>query len=278
LVRREHTWSEFGEFVPAELKDGIQKVAASALSKDQDNYYLVVTPRHNKLYRLFVSNIITYVNQKTEICVHLVQMRTKTYGDPHTAQLLKSVNVGFRFRSLVLEGESEFRVEKLGFPSVLASHFKDKIREMLTELNLILNDVDEANINDPSFLIRIWGNGNESKVKQMFDTWTTSLAELYAAADGVLNSIDDSDIMRAKEPFLTALRRFSTDVETMNGEFTARAFRLLTEKMETTLRFYETPYRLPTQGKSLSNMESFKTDDQKNGSSIANGHDVPPPH
>jgi hypothetical protein len=275
-ARREHTWSEFGELVSDELKDnlllGIQKVSASAILKGQDNYYLVVSPRYNDSYRLFVTNIVTYVNQKTEICIHLAQMRVKDYGDPDTERLLKSITVGLRFRSLVLENQSEFRVDKLGFPSVLPTHFKEKISEMLTEMDLILNDVDEANINNPSFLIRIWGDGNESKVKEMFDTWTTSLAELHAAADGVLNSIDDSSIRRAKEPFLTALRRFSTDVETMNGEFTARALQLLAEKMETTLRFYETPYRL-TQGK-----RSFNTGDQKNNFSVANGHDVPPPH
>jgi TIR domain len=281
IIRMEHTWSEFGELIPAELRAnlllGIQKVAASVLSKDPDNYYLVPSAPYNKSYRLFVSKIITYVSKKTEILVYLVQMKTKDYGDPYTTRLLKSINVGLRFRSLVLEEESEFRWEQLGYPSVLPSQFKDRIAEMLMEMDLILNEVAEANITDPSFLIRVWGKGNESKVKQMIDTWEVSLNELHAAADGVLNSIDDSGILRAKGPFLTALRRFSEDVETMNGEFTARVLHLLAEKMENALKFYEAPY-LVSHDKNVSNMKNINAGDLENGSSVANGRDMSPPH
>jgi hypothetical protein len=275
MDRREHTWSEFGELVPGELKAnlllGIQKVAAAALTKDRDNYYFVAAPLHKKTYRLFVSEIITYVNNRTEVWVYLAQTNTKDYGDPYTTRLLKSINVGLRFRSLVLEEESEFHAEALGYPSVSTSQFKDKVCELLTEMDLVLNGVAEANINDPSFLIKMWGRGNESKVKQMIDTWEKNLTELYAAADGVLNSADDSGIQHAKEPFLSALRRFSADVETMNGEFTSRVLYLLAEKMEKTLEFYRAPYR-------VSNMEGIKTDELKNGSSVANGGNVQPPH
>jgi hypothetical protein len=41
--------------------------------------------------------------------------------------------------------------------------------------------------------------------------------------------------------------------------------------MEKTLEFYRAPYR-------VSNMEGIKTDELKNGSSVANGGNVQPPH
>ena len=223
-IGREFTWLELGEKIPSELRAncvaGIQQLATTVLKGGGDNYHVVTTVPRDKSFRLFVSKVVTYVSQKTEIHIYVVQMRTKDYGDPQSTRLLKAISVGLRFRSLVLEDESPFRPEKLGYPVVTAADLKTKVSEMLGQMDLILREAVEADLSNPALLILIWGKGQEKKVQDMLDRWEMTRKRLYAAADEVLSSGDDESFRRKKENFIKALQAFGEDIETTNREFT----------------------------------------------------------
>jgi len=235
-IGREFSWLELGEKIPTELRAncvaGIQQLATTVLKGGGDNYHVVTTVPRDKSFRLFVSKVVTYVSQKTEIHIYVVQMRTKDYGDPESTRLLKAISVGLRFRSLVLEDESPFRPEKLGYPVVTAADLKTKVSEMLGQMDLILREAIEADLSDPALLILIWGKGQEKKVQDMLALWEMTRKRLYTTADEVLSSGDDESFRRKKENFIKALQAFGEDIETMNREFTSRVLTLLRDYVE----------------------------------------------
>jgi len=205
-IGREFTWAEFCEKIPATVRancmSGVQQLATTVLKGGGDNYHVVTTVPRDKSFRLFVSKVVTYFSQKTEIHIYVVQMRTKDYGDPESTRLLKAISVGLRFRSLVLDEQSPFRPEKLGHPIVTAPDLKAKISEMLGQMDLILREANEADLSDPAFLIAIWGRGQEKKVQDMIDVWEVTRIRLYASADDVLMAAEDVSFRQKKENLL----------------------------------------------------------------------------
>jgi hypothetical protein len=236
---QEYSWPEFCENVPSELQtsvlSGIRMLTAQVLKGTGENYHVVTSVRRDKAFRLFVSKVVTYVSQKTEIHVYIVQMRTKEYGDPLTSRLLKAISAGLRFRFLLLEEQSEFRPEKLGHPIVSATDLKAKIVEMLGQIDLILRDAVDADLEEAEILILIWGRGQEAKVQAMMEVWEKSRQALYAAADAILNSTDESAFRSEKQDFINALTTFCANVEEMNREFTSRVLWLLAEQVKGTI-------------------------------------------
>ena len=235
-IGREFTWLEVCDKIPAELRAnciaGIQQLATTVLKGGGDNYHVVTTIPRDKSFRMFVSKVVTYVSQKTEIHIYVVQMRTRDYGDPQSTRLLKAISVGLRFRSLVLEDQSQFRPEKLGHPVVTAADLKAKVSEMLGQMDLILREAVEADLSDPAFLILIWGKKQEKKVQDMIDVWEKTRRQLYAAADEVLSASDDDNFRRKKENFVKALQAFGGEIETMNRDYTSRILTLLRDYVE----------------------------------------------
>jgi TIR domain len=235
-IGREFTWAEFCEKISAKVRAncmaGVQQLATAVLKGGGDNYHVVTTVPRDKSFRLFVSKVVTYFSQKTEIHIYVVQMRTKDYGDPESTRLLKAISVGLRFRSLVLDEQSPFRPEKLGHPIVTAPDLKAKISEMLGQMDLILREANEADLSDPAFLISIWGKGQEKKVQDMIDVWEVTRIRLYATADDVLMAAEDVSFRQKKGKFIEALQYFCDDVESMNREYTARILTLLRTYVE----------------------------------------------
>jgi hypothetical protein len=228
---REYKWPEFLDKIPEELRGncsaGIRLLTGAVIKNIGDNYHVVTTVERDKSFRLFVSKIVTYVSQKTEIDIYIVQMRQKEYGDPYTSRLLKAISAGLKFRFLFLEAQSEFRPEKLGYPTITASDLRAKISEMLGEMDLVLREAVEADLRDPHILIDIYGKGQEKKMQDMMDAWERDSKALYTTANDVLSSSDDASFRQKKEKFIAALTAFCASVEQMNHEFTSRVLALL---------------------------------------------------
>ena len=186
---------------------GIQRLVAAVVTGTGDNYHIITTTQRDKSYRLFVSKVVTYVSQKTEIHIYVVQIRTKEYGDPLTTRLLKAISVGLRFRFLLLEEQSEFRAEKLNFPTIEPPELKAKIVEMLAQIDSIIREAGEADLSDPDLCITIWGKGQEQKLEDMMKLFDAVREQLNLSAQAVLSSPSDGDFARTKRASSKHLRR-----------------------------------------------------------------------
>jgi hypothetical protein len=228
---REFTWSDFvARMNPTAIgpwREGIRLLVSSVLQGSGDNYMVISTMQKDIAYRLFVSRVVTYVSKRMEVHIYVVEIKSKEYGDKETSQLLKAVSVGLRFRFLVLEQDSEFTPQNLGFPIMTLDVLKPKVAELLSQMNLILRDANQAGLQNPQILRRIW-NGNAAKVQDMMTVWERARKDLYATADGVLHATD-ANFADRKVAFISSLTKFCQEIETMNREFTAKVMHLLAE-------------------------------------------------
>ena len=228
---REFTWADFLARMDSTAigawREGIRLLVSSVLQGSGDNYMVISTIQKDVAYRLFVSRVVTYVSKQTEIHIYVVEIKSREYGDKETTQLLKAVSVGLRFRFLVLEQDSEFTPQNLGFPTMTLDVLKPKITELLSQMNLILRDANQAGLQNPQILRRIW-NGNAAKVQDMMAIWERARADLYLTADQVLHATD-TNFADKKAAFISSLTKFCEETEMMNREFTAKVMHLLAE-------------------------------------------------
>jgi hypothetical protein len=240
---REFAWTDFKKKMPSELgstwTEGIRSLITSVLLGDADNYHVVSSTKGDKAFRLFVSRIITYVSKKTEIHIYIVQMIVRHYGDPLTTRLLSAISIGLRYRFLLLEPESKFNSDKLAYPltmnpSAELDALKSITRELLSEMELVLRDANEANLLDPSLLELIWGAGSGDQVRRMMGDWETARSRLYLAAQNVLGA-SGADSTERKRLFLDALCGLKSETERMNREYTLRALHALSGQIEKSL-------------------------------------------
>jgi hypothetical protein len=127
----------------------------------------------------------------------------------------------------VLEQDSEFTPQNLGFPTMTLDVLKPRITELLSQMNLILRDANQAGLQNPQILRRIW-NGNAAKVQDMMAIWERARADLYLTADQVLHATD-ANFADKKAIFISSLTKFCDETEMMNREFTAKVMHLLAE-------------------------------------------------
>jgi TIR domain len=228
---REFTWADFlARMDPTAIgpwREGIRLLVSSVLEGSGDNYMVISTIQKDIAYRLFVSRVVTYVSKETEIHIYVVEIKSREYGDKETTQLLKAVSVGLRFRFLVLEQDSEFTPQNLGFPIMTLDVLKPKIAELLSQMNLILRDANQAGLQNPQILRRIW-SGDADKVQDMMTIWERARRDLYSTADAVLHATD-ANFADKKAAFIGSLTKFCEGTETMNREFTAKVMHLLAE-------------------------------------------------
>ncbi len=234
---REFTWADFlGRMNPATLgawRESIRLLVSSVLQGSGDNYMVISTIQKDVAYRLFVSRVVTYVSKQTEIHIYVVEIKSREYGDKETTQLLKAVSVGLRFRFLVLEQDSEFTPQNLGFPIMTLDVLKPKITELLSQMNFILRDANQAGLQNPQIVRKIWA-GNGAKVQDMMVIWERARGDLYLTADQVLHATD-ADFAEKKAAFIGSLTKFCEETETMNREFTAKVMHLLAETIAQTM-------------------------------------------
>ena len=209
--------------------EGIRLLVSEAIQGGGDNYHVVTTLKRDRAFRLFVSRIVTYVSQQTEIHIYIIEMKTKDYGDEDTTRLLRAVSLGLRFRFLVLEEKSEFTPAKLSFPVITREMLMSKVTELLAQMNVILRDSQTAGLAEPSLLQIIWGDDGATKVGQLMAIWNDAHSDLYTKAHQLLACATD-DFEERREKFLRALHAFCDQTEEMNREYTSRALHALAER------------------------------------------------
>jgi hypothetical protein len=244
--KRDFSWHEFiSKIRPEDLvgvwDQGIRFLVADAVRGDGDNCHVVTTLKHDRSFRLFVSRIVTFVSQQTEIHIYIVEIKTEHFGDKQTSRLLNAISVGLRFRFLVLEDSSEFTPTKFGFPTLKAPAVKQTVGRLIAAINDILRDAQEANLHDPALMEMIWGRDGALNVQSMMEIWEKSRLALYSSADALLraNSKEVEDIAGANSPrvrFIESLKTFCATTETMNKDFTLRSLAVLTNSVEDALK------------------------------------------
>jgi TIR domain len=236
---RQFTWEDFNAKMPDDMggtwAEGIKALVTAALHSSDENYHVVSTAKGDKAFRLFVSRIVTFVSKKTEIHIYIVQMVVRHYGDQITSRLLSAISIGLQFRFLFLEEKSKFKPENFEVPkapqvSEELDYWKRDVRELMSQLDLVLRDAQEAHLMDPDLLYKIWGAGTGPQLQEMMGTWQAAYDKLYLAAQQLLIA-SSSDFATKRQPFIEGLRSLRTATRAMNQQYTLRALHAVAEEI-----------------------------------------------
>lgn len=236
---REFLWSDFAAKMPDDFRgswvEGIRVLVAGMLQGNHENYHVVTTPKGDNAFRLFVSQIVTFFSQKTEIHIYIVQMIVRHYGDAVTSRLLSAISVGLQFRFLFLEKDSKFRPGRFLYPMSIDAErepevWKSTVTELIAQMDLVLREAKNQHLMDADLLDKIWSPGNGSRVQEMMGIWEGARAKLYAAAQQILTS-SASEFAGRQAAFREALKELCDKTEIMNREYTLRALRAITKEI-----------------------------------------------
>jgi hypothetical protein len=233
------SWSDFVKKIPEDSRgtwvEGIRSLVASALQGSNENYHVVSTPKGDIAFRLFVSQIVTFVSKKTEIHVYIVQMIVRHYGDALTSRLLSAISVGLQFRFLFLEDKSKFRPATFNFPlsmdvSKEADAWKSAVTELLVQMDLVLREARDQHLMDTDLLDKIYGSDGGPRVQELMGIWEAARVKLYAAAQQVLTS-SASEFASRQAGFREALKDLCEKTKIMNRDYTLRALQAITKEI-----------------------------------------------
>jgi len=207
LPEKEISWSDFQAKVSGRYrlfwKDTIENVILTSLGRpDSDNSQIIISFREESAYRVILGSRVKYYNGIAEFHLYFVEiLRRRDLGDEKSTNLLKALGLCCRFNFMFLENLSEFSANSI---SVETFNIKEKVRQLVQELNLLRRDSIEAKLDEP----RIWAS--------LLDGWQAILdinagyapieVRIREAAIHVLGADDLTKIQMAKEILVSAIR------------------------------------------------------------------------
>jgi len=221
-------WNDFsGAIADADIAQAwtntVQMLVSAALRGDfRDNRQIVTTRERDRAFRMFVARSIIYYSAVHEIHIYIVEIRYKDYGDVTTTMLLKAISLGLQYRFMFLErAASDFSPET--FNATLPDQLRPKVAEMVQQLNYLLWFSSDAGLRKPENILIILGEGvKHEEISDQLTKWEGAKASLYSAAQKVLSSSDDKELVRNQGEFVTALQNFCDNTRVMNEDFTSR--------------------------------------------------------
>jgi hypothetical protein len=210
--------------------DTIKSVIAMAQQYDfAQNRRLLPSLDGNRFFGLHLSRSLEDFNGITEFHISIVEVKSKDYGDPTTAMLLKAVSVGLMYRSMFLEGSSsEFSPEaiQLTFPDALPK----AVRELLQELDYVEWMSTDAGLREPQNLSLIYPSWNRGELERMLLQWERLKSDLTGSALKVLDAKRE-ELKAARSEFEDRLAAFCSATIPINKESLTKVMRLLESRL-----------------------------------------------
>jgi len=204
----------------------IRSLVASAQAGDfGENRRVLTSSDHRRFFRLFVARSVLYYSGVNEIHIHVVEVKSRDYGDPTTTLLLKAISVGLQYRFLFLERTSEF--SPASFYRTLINDFRKKVSTLVQELDYLLWLSKDAGLSDSHSLLLIYGDDPLADLDRQSESWEREKEALYASAYRVIGAQTSDALILEKADFLAHLTRFCAATYIMNRDFTSRVLRSL---------------------------------------------------
>jgi hypothetical protein len=220
-------WSQFADNIDQQQvvrswTDTIQMLVSAAIRGDfRDNRQTVTSQEKDRAFRMFVARSIIYYSGVREFHIYIVEIRYKDFGDPTTTMLLKAISVGLQYRFMFLEGKiSEFSPDN--FNATMQEDLRGKIAEMILQLDYLLWYSRDAGLRKPENILRILGDVQLGEVDRKSGIWEEAKCKLYAAANKMLATGNDRELLQNKPEFVTILQTFCDSTRALNQDFTAK--------------------------------------------------------
>jgi len=210
------------EKIAAAWADIIRSLIVAARRGDfRENRRLIASPDQTRFFRMFVARNVLYYSGVNEIHIWAVEVRSRDYGDPKTTMLLRAISVGLQYRFMFLEQTSEF--SPAAFSVTMLDSFREKISDLIQELDFLLWTSKDAGLGEAESLLRIYGHSLEpGEIDQKATLWEQHKTELYSAAYAALGARSNQELASKKIEFINVLKTFCDSTRGMNKEYTAK--------------------------------------------------------
>jgi len=220
-----HSIPHYKQFATAWTVATRSLVEACKSNEFGENRYLLTSKDGKRFFRLFVGKSVLYFSGVNEIHIHVVEVKSRNYGDQTSSMLLKALEIALLYRFLFLESGSEFSAE--AFELTMLDDVKNKVSCLIQELDYLLWRSNDAGLNQPGQLIKIYSDAPPKDFDAQVAVWESEKAALYATAYQVLGATDRTELTETKKDFVAVLKKFSTMTTAMNVEFTSSVLRSL---------------------------------------------------
>jgi len=210
------------ERIAANWGDIIRSLVLAARRGDfRENRRLIASPDKSRFFRIFVARSVLYYSGVNEIHIWAVEVKSRDYGDPGTTMLLKAISVGLQYRFMFLEPNSEF--SPAAFSLTMVDSFREKVSDLIQELDFLLWMSKDAGLSEPESLLRIYGDTlKRGELDQKAVLWEQGRSELNSAAYAVLGALSNQEVASKKAEFVDVLKTFCESTREMNRDYTAR--------------------------------------------------------
>jgi len=225
-------WREFKEALEKQGSTAspviyaIDRALVTAVSNTPtDNDQIIKAPRDNNLYRVIVTEQMTFYNGRLNVHMWFIRFLNRDwYGAKDTTTLLSFVLVAAKYRFLFLEQESElsldaFRSEKD------AKIFQAKVHRMLRETILIEEESRALGLDTSEALVLITGGNAElAKVGADLKAYQETRGAMRTAATKIVAvGVDDPAFPSIRDEWINALQAFLESSGNINSTYTTTA-------------------------------------------------------
>jgi hypothetical protein len=228
---KEVPWEDFSKRIgPDDIaqnwRDALHSLTIAAIEgKFTDSDQLVFSHDETRLFRLFVSKSITFVDRTRELDIYILEtLYAEDAGDPETTFLGKAIAIALRYRSLFLESDSPYG------PTIRfwrKDQWKPKINQLLRELRLLTVQSHEAGLNQPGHIVDLYGHDQQAidRVVALMGTFQSVRDSLLKSAATVMTESEPADATFGT--FVKALDEFIAQTKAMNTEFLTKLIQRL---------------------------------------------------
>jgi hypothetical protein len=223
LPNKTITWANFVEQIPhgdttTAWTDIIKSLIVTAKRDDfAENRRLLASADRKRFFRLFVGKSVVYYSGILELHIYVVEVKARDYGDPRTTMLLKAISVGLMYRSLFLEGNSEFSPKTIR--ATLTRDLPKTASNLLQELEFVVWMSEEAGLSQANNLTLIYGDFERGELERRVREWEKRKSDVTSSALQVLRAADDRELELSKSSLEDCLSKFCSATRPVNNEF-----------------------------------------------------------
>jgi hypothetical protein len=217
---QEVSWKEFLALIAKNThrdswSDAIARVVTSSLPNqiDVDNSQIIVSNDELHTYRVVLTTGTKYFDGTREFNLYFVEVPQRgDFGDRSTSLLLKGLGIACRYRFMFLERASEF--SSMSVRATSPDHFRDVVRRLIRELNLLKRDSQDAGLDQPN----VWSKFVEwSDVLAMSDNWRPLELKIRQKSGDISDYKGDmNDLLQHRSEFVKVIEELETTTGPMN--------------------------------------------------------------
>ena len=225
LPFKEYTWAEFilaaKERHRIGWKDVIEKVIRKSANLEYDNSQVIVGNNAKELFRVFITSSIKYLGGRREFHLYFLSyLQREDFGNPETTLLQNALDLCCRFRFMFFEKGSPFSARSIEFtrnyePAMRSRKLKNKARELIKELNILLMDSAASKLDEPD----AWGMLIDYRlIMKMSEDWLRIEPKVRSAVHAILESpaeVPDELRSNLKEAVVELYGAFNTSNATL---------------------------------------------------------------